>query len=345
MKKALSIEEVLADEVRIIHGETLSATAKGQEAQEKRKNLNADKRSVADRDDDDVKSRDEFYIGLNKLNQAALCCSGGGIRSATFCLGIIQAFANYDVDAGVLRGKAAAIARSNESGRTAPSDDQAGEAAGSKSGTYTPIDPKVSALGRFHYLSTVSGGGYIGSWLSAWRSRSDFSTVISNLTSRPNGPDIEPPEISWLRAYSNYLTPTLGITSADSWAAVAISLRNLILNWLVIIPVVCLALLTLKLIAAVSVWIAHDGDKFYPQYYLPFLFVIFGIGCLMGAQAFTTRYRPSRGKSILHGVKEKQFFKTRSRMGSAFGDGRHHFPVVSLLLLYCPPGLWRHPAR
>ena len=114
MKKALSIEEVLADEVRIIHGETLSATAKGQEAQEKRKNLNADKRSVADRDDDDVKSRDEFYIGLNKLNQAALCCSGGGIRSATFCLGIIQAFANYDVDAGVLRGKAAAIARSNE---------------------------------------------------------------------------------------------------------------------------------------------------------------------------------------------------------------------------------------
>ena len=194
------------------------------------------------------------------------------------------------------------------SGRTAPSDDQAGEAAGSKSGTYTPIDPKVSALGRFHYLSTVSGGGYIGSWLSAWRSRSDFSTVISNLTSRPNGPDIEPPEISWLRAYSNYLTPTLGITSADSWAAVAISLRNLILNWLVIIPVVCLALLTLKLIAAVSVWIAHDGDKFYPQYYLPFLFVIFGIGCLMGAQAFTTRCRPSR-RIDLDGVKEKQFFK------------------------------------
>jgi hypothetical protein len=308
MKKALSIEEVLADEVQIIHGKTLSAKAKDQDAQEKRKNLNADKRSLNDRDGDDVQPRDEFYIDLNKLNQAALCCSGGGIRSATFCLGIMQAFANYDVDAGELRGKAAAIARSDEAGATAPPGDQAGAAAGSKSGTYTPIDPKVSALGRFHYLSTVSGGGYIGSWLSAWRSRSDFSTVIANLTSRPNGPDIEPPEISWLRAYSNYLTPTLGITSADSWAAVAISLRNLILNWLVIIPVVCLALLMLKLIAAVSVWVAHDGDKFYPQYHLPFLFAVFGIGCLMGAQAFTTRFRPSR-RIDLDGVIEGKFFK------------------------------------
>ena len=76
--------------------------------------------------------------------------------------------------------------------------------------------------------------------------RSDFTTVIENLTSRPNGPDIEPPEISWLRAYSNYLTPRLGIASADSWAAVAIFVRNLVLNWLIIIPIVCLVLLGLE---------------------------------------------------------------------------------------------------
>ena len=64
-----------------------------------------------------------------------------------------------------------------------------------------------SLLSRFHYLSTVSGGGYIGSWLSAWRHRNDFPTVWRNLRSRPDGPDVEPPEMSWLRAYSNYLTP------------------------------------------------------------------------------------------------------------------------------------------
>src|SRR5262249_48647185 len=28
-------------------------------------------------------------------------------------------------------------------------------------------------LNQFHYLSTVSGGGYIGSWLSAWLHRTD----------------------------------------------------------------------------------------------------------------------------------------------------------------------------
>jgi hypothetical protein len=27
---------------------------------------------------------------------------------------------------------------------------------------------RCGLLDKFHYLSTVSGGGYIGSWLSAW---------------------------------------------------------------------------------------------------------------------------------------------------------------------------------
>src|SRR5271165_3850560 len=44
----------------------------------------------------------------------------------------------------------------------------------------------------------------------------------AGLTGRPGGPDVEPPEISWLRAYSNYLTPRVGVGSADSWSAVAI---------------------------------------------------------------------------------------------------------------------------
>lgn len=37
-------------------------------------------------------------------------------------------------------------------------------------------------------------------------------------------------------------------------------MRNLVLNWLVIIPVVCIALLLLKLIATGSVLIAHSGN-------------------------------------------------------------------------------------
>src|SRR5664279_1946125 len=51
---------------------------------------------------------------------AALCLSGGGIRSAPFCLGTLQALARHKL------------------------------------------------LTEFHYLSTVSGGGYVGGWLTRW---------------------------------------------------------------------------------------------------------------------------------------------------------------------------------
>jgi hypothetical protein len=269
-KGPLSIEEVLAAEADAIsHGATqmaasLASGLKGQKQHNERTRLNADDRDRSKVDKGEVDNRKSFYRSLNELNRGAICCSGGGIRSATFCLGIVQALAGYDVKA-----------------RQWP----------------TEVEPPNSLLGHFHYLSTVSGGGYFGSWLSSWRAREGFATLIANLTGRPRGPDVEPPEISWLRAYSNYLTPQLGIASADTWAAVAISGRNLILNWLIIIPVVCLVLLTLKIIATVSVWAAHRGyddllvrnDDHRVIYVL-----LFGVACLVGAQAFTTRHRPPR---------------------------------------------------
>ncbi len=69
------------------------------------------------------------------------------------------------------------------------------------------------------------------------------------LVYREPKPEDEAPQIAWLRAYSNYLTPTLGLTSADTWTAVALYVRNLLLNWLVVIPVLCVALLFIKLTA------------------------------------------------------------------------------------------------
>lgn len=277
----LSIEEVLQQEVAAIGGQdeeaergaVLAAAPGGQQAHDTRTHLNADDRERPALDAAaaaEVERRKAFYRNLAKLNRAALCCSGGGIRSATFCLGVIQALANYDV------GRA-----------PPPKKSTAAKTTGVKQPT---IDPKNSLLGRFHFLSTVSGGGYIGSWLSAWRARADFDSIIRNLTGRPLGPDVEAPEISWLRAYSNYLTPRIGIGSADSWAAVAICIRNLILNWLVIIPVVCLVLLALKLIAAVSVWIAHTVDHTTGMNAIAILGLVF----LIGAQAFTTYHRPAR---------------------------------------------------
>ncbi len=133
--------------------------------------------------------------------RTALCISGGGIRSATFALGILQGLAS------------------------------------------------IGLLDRFDYLSTVSGGGYIGSWLSSWARRHPrgISGVQDDLASTefgnagqktaPTARTIEPEArpVRHLREYSNYLTPKLGLLSADTWTVVSLYVRNLMLNLLLVI--------------------------------------------------------------------------------------------------------------
>lgn len=123
-------------------------------------------------------------------NLVGLAFSGGGIRSATFNLGVLQALA----DLGLLH--------------------------------------------RFDYLSTVSGGGYIGAWLAAWTKRvGSFAEVQKRLATQRvhQKDDNEPAEIRFLRVFSNYLTPKVGFFSADTWAAAAIILRNILLNLTVLL--------------------------------------------------------------------------------------------------------------
>ncbi|MGD0946885.1 MAG: patatin-like phospholipase family protein [Candidatus Binatia bacterium] len=139
---------------------------------------------------------EDAYAGTQGLS--ALCLSGGGIRSATFNLGVLQGLARHGL------------------------------------------------LGTFDYLSSVSGGGYIAGWLRAWMTRAGAQKVIADLavgdpaTAKSQKPDNplapEPKPIDHLREYSNYLTPRVGLFSADTWTGAAIILRNLLLNWLVLIP-------------------------------------------------------------------------------------------------------------
>ena len=277
---ALSVEQILAEEAAKIHGASRHALIAGlqglrteQEFEDNRANKDADARSGRDEDPDWVVKRKAFYCELNKIGRAALCCSGGGIRSATFCLGVIQALAM------IARPQPAPDATG------AVATKPAGDGDGDRAQT-----PETSLLSCFHYLSTVSGGGYIGSWLSAWRHRNDFTTVWKYLAGRPEGPDVEPPEISWLRAYSNYLTPRIGLLSADTWSGIAIYLRNLILNWLVIVPAVAVVVLVLKAIITLSVGEARIGDVWWPHLTV----ALIGVALLIVAQAFTTSHRPTR---------------------------------------------------
>src|SRR5512144_933028 len=68
-----------------------------------------------------------------------LALSGGGIRSATFALGVMQ---------GLVRARPPSTAPDAEPPASRP-------------------EPHRSLLARFDYLSTVSGGGYIGSFFGS----------------------------------------------------------------------------------------------------------------------------------------------------------------------------------
>jgi len=147
--------------------------------------------------DDSIKDDlDKVVAALHKRKRAAVCISGGGIRSASFALGVLQGLAKL--------------------GTTA----------------------KESVLAQIDYLSTVSGGGYIGSWLSGWAKRKGSIEGVIDELRTPTGDKLkpEPQPVHHLREYSNYLTPKLGLLSADTWAFLGAYFRNLILMWLVLVP-------------------------------------------------------------------------------------------------------------
>ena len=110
-------------------------------------------------------------------------------------------------------------------------------------------------LEQFDYLSTVSGGGYVGSWLTAWSNRvGGLQNVIPHLQ-----PDAKPAEpgspdpIEHLRDYNSYLSPKLGALSADTWTLAATILRNILLNWMVLIPLLMAAMMLPRLFLSILV--------------------------------------------------------------------------------------------
>ena len=204
---------------------SLCATPYDQKTQEKRLHLNADQRTLQNLDAEKIKSRDEFYRALNRLNRAALCCSGGGQRSA-------DVLPRRDSGFGRVRHR-----RSRGAGGGAAPIQR-------KSSRRSPRQSRRSRCSATFIIFRRSPAAAMSApGCRRGATRGEFQHRHREPDRPAQRADIEPPEISWLRAYSNYLTPRLGISSADGWAAVAIFVRNLILNWLVIIPSSALVLL------------------------------------------------------------------------------------------------------
>jgi hypothetical protein len=124
------------------------------------------------------------------LELTGITCSGGGIRSASFCLGVLQG----------LQSK--------------------------------------KTLDRMDYLSTVSGGGYIGTTLTIGMSSHDGEFPFGRLDQESR----ETPEVRHLRDNSRYLLQHLvkqGLPSVIT--AIAIYLRGIMMNVLVMLPILLCA--------------------------------------------------------------------------------------------------------
>jgi hypothetical protein len=193
---------------------------------------------------------------------AGLAFSGGGIRSASFAIGVLQGLA------------------------------------------------ELKLLNWFDYLSTVSGGGYAGGWLAAWLIREgspinvenqlDPSRIRESKSQRhfaknpKSNPvewkeypkkrvlDEEPEPVTHLRAYSSYLTPRGGFFSTDTWAMLAIYLRNVSINLLVLLPLLFFLVLLVRWIIEFYSWslnpaVGADGTQGQA-----ILFVVFLVGLSLG---------------------------------------------------------------
>ena len=120
-----------------------------------------------------------------------LSLSGGGIRSASFCLGVVEALAELGV------------------------------------------------LNQFHYVSSVSGGGYAASWLAAWSYREPDGIAGVQRTLRETSTNAAPPsEVQHLSRYVTYLAPRAGALSADLWSLLSAYFRNLTITLGTTLPAV-----------------------------------------------------------------------------------------------------------
>ncbi len=223
----------------------------------------------------------KHFKKAHKANLAGLAFSGGGIRSATFNLGVIQAF--------------------------------------SKSIRSTDKYPeRPGLLPLFDYLSTVSGGGYIGCWLTSFLHREEAGSkkqsskdnkivnaesvretqakvstrpcsfgatpdddsicIASSGFSKPRTsgfPPLEHAAIRHLRRFSNYLSPKLGI-SGDLLAIISLFLRNIVVLQLGLISLVATVLLIPYLVTSISVYAIDSGKTpVFPSLVFFFIGIVF----------------------------------------------------------------------
>jgi hypothetical protein len=233
-RPVVTLARALCDEYREIHGEDVpQATDHSIDAVER-----------------------AYRLAAAAKDQAALCLSGGRIRSAAFSLGVIQALA------------------------------------------------RKGLLARLQYLSTVSGGGYAGAWLSAViHDTGGDVEAVQKLLACPEAR----PQLSNLRNYPNYLTPQPGLASPDAWTGIMLWVRNVPINWIIFVPAL-FALTMAPIFYRDLIGLVTPGPDW-------LLFVIglisLGVAVYLGASRLPSHLSPARAATV-----------ARSRSGESRGPVR-----------------------
>jgi hypothetical protein len=144
--------------------------------------------------------------------KVGIALSGGGIRSATFCLGLFQALARQKL------------------------------------------------VGKIDFLSTVSGGGYFGSFFGALFQRANPAGVTGVETILA---DSNSWEVCWLRENGRYLSPN---GSGGLWMFAAAMLRNWVAVHLVLLTLLLLPLLLVSLVRGL-IWVSTGETPAYENFF------------------------------------------------------------------------------
>jgi hypothetical protein len=167
------------------------------------------------------------------LDLVGLAFSGGGIRSATFGLGVLQALAELRLlrifdyfstvsGGGYIGGWLAAWIHRE----------------GSLSNVEKQLSPSRVEQSRAQRNIKQNEGDPLSSVLPLW----------------PAPVDEEPEPVHHLRAYSRYLIPRPGVFSADIWTLGSIYVRNLVINLAILVPFVLALVLLSRLLLWAFTW-------------------------------------------------------------------------------------------
>lgn len=160
-----------------------------------------------------------------------LALSGGGIRSATFSLGVVQVLAEKRL------------------------------------------------LNDVDFLSTVSGGGYTGSFLTQRLGNNESQSEVAG----PHGPDPEP--VRYLRQHAQFLSGNL----KKKWGMATATLAGMVLNWTV-------PLMVIMVLAVAAHLISTQWKVSWP----PLLFICGGL-CVVATVAYGFCMRLGRKPSLVSG--------------------------------------------